>query len=341
VSTATVSYALNGGPRPVSAAARAAVLRAVDQLGYRPNRRARDRARRTRTIAAIVPAITNPLLASLVASIDAAALEAGYTVLVASAESSVDRQRDLIAHLAAMRADGVVVTARELRRDDLGPLRAAGVPAVVLASAIPDAQVDAVLVDHVDIGRQAAAHLLEHGHRLAACIAGPGGGERIEGYRQAHVLAGVPLDPGLVRRDDATAFAGRREALDLLRLRPRPTAIFATNEPIALGVLHAARSLGLRVPEDLAVVAADGTYLAAMAAPSLTTVAYPVAEMARLTVAMLLDRIRGNGPDAPRQLTFKATLIRSASCGCPAGDTTHEADASGLETAPAVPSTAI
>lgn len=317
VSTATVSYVLNGGPRPVSAAARAAVLRAVAELGYTPNRVARAVARRTRTILTIVPAITNPLLAELASQAEVAAVAAGYTAVVASAEGSVLRERELIAHAALMRVDGVVLVARDLEPGDLRPLRDAGIPVVQLGRGLPGEAVDAVLVDNVDIGRQATAHLLEHGHQVVAGIAGPGGAHRVQGYREAHILGGVPVSPALIRSADSTASAGRQHALDLLRLCPRPTAIFATNEPLAIGVLQAARRLGLRVPEDLAVAAADGTYLAATASPVLTTVAFPVAEMARLAVGMLLDRMKGNGPTTPRQVTFKATLVRGASCGCP------------------------
>jgi LacI family transcriptional regulator len=317
VSTATVSYVVNDGPRPVSAAARKAVLEAIEALGYRPDRIARTLARRrSQAIAFISPDITNPILADLAREVDEAAAESGYTLVVLNANHSVERQRAQIAFLDAMRVDGVLVVTPG---DDPGrvlPVLAHGCPVVLVEREVPDAPVDMVLVDNVDIGRQATDHLLQHGHTVVGCVGGPGAAQRIRGYRESLVLGGIAVRPELIRAGELDLAGGAAAATTLLSSIPRPTAIFATNDRLAAGVVGAARERGLRIPEDLAIVGADDSYVTRVSVPPLTTVALPVHEMARLATTLLLDRIGGTAPRAPRQVAFKARLVIRASCGC-------------------------
>jgi LacI family transcriptional regulator, galactose operon repressor len=317
VSTATVSYVVNDGPRPVSAAARKAVLEAIEALGYRPDRIARTLARRrSQAIAFISPDITNPILADLARAIDEAATDSGYTLVVLNANHSVERQRAQIAFLDAMRVDGVLVVTPG---DD--PHRVLSIlehrcPIVLVEREIPDAPVDMVLVDNVDIGRQATDHLLEHGHIVVGCVGGPGAAKRIRGYQESLVLGGLAVRPELIRTGEPDLAGGASATEALLSADPRPTAIFATNDRMAAGAISAVRGLGLRVPEDLAIVGADDSYVTLVTVPPLTTVALPVPEMARLATTLLMERIRATAPPAPRQVAFKARLTVRASCGC-------------------------
>lgn len=317
VSTATVSYVINDGPRPVSRGARQAVLRAIDELGYRPNRVARTLARRrSQVIAFITPDITNPILAELAREVDEAAAELGYVLVVVNANHSTERQRAQIALFDEKRVDGLLVVTPGIEPERLLPLLERGSPIVLVEREIPGARVDMVLVDNVDMGRQATDHLLQHGHAVVGCVGGPGAAGRIQGYRESLVLGGLSVQPELVRTAESTLAGGASAAASILSSRPRPTAIFASNDRMAAGVISSARERGLRVPEDLAVVGADDSYVTLVTVPPLTTVALPVHEVGRLATTLLLDRIRGTAPPAPRQVAFKARLIVRASCGC-------------------------
>lgn len=318
VSTATVSYVVNDGPRPVAAATRATVLRAIRDLGYRPNQLARGLARRrTQVIAYVTPDISNPLLAELARQVEDTAFQSGYMLVVCNSNRSADRERAQIALLDEKRVDGLLLVTTGLDADDLRQILDDGIPVVLLEREIHGVAVDMVLVDNRDIGRQATDHLLWHGHTAVACIAGPAAAQRVEGYRESLALGREGVRPALIREAEPSSAGGRDAARALLTSTERPAAIFASNDSIATGVLHAARDLGLVVPRDLAVVGADGTSVAGGAVPPLTTVTLPVAEIGRLATTMLLDRIRGIAPPAPRQVTLKAKLAIRASCGCP------------------------
>ena len=317
MSTATVSYVINDGPRPVSRATRSAVLRAIDELGYKPDRIARTLARRrSQVIAFITPDITSPILAELAREVDEAAAESGYVLVVVGANHGIERQRIEHAFLDESRAEGFVVVTPGFEAERLLPFLKRGNPTVLLMREVTDAPVDMVLVDNVDVGRQATDHLLQHGHTVVGCVGGPGAAQRVQGYRESLVLGGRSVQPELIRFGDPDLGGGASAAASMLSQRPRPTAIFATNDRMAAGVIGAARARGLRVPEDLAVVSADDSYLTRVTVPPLTAVAPPIHEMARLATTLLFDRIRGTAPAAPRQVAFKARLTVRASCGC-------------------------
>jgi LacI family transcriptional regulator, galactose operon repressor len=192
------------------------------------------------------------------------------------------------------------------------------IPLVVLQYELPGVAADIVQVDNVDIGRQATDHLQEHGHAAIGCVAGPGAAARIRGYREALMLQGRTMHSEPIQSADATVAEGQAAAAAMLSQARRPTAIFATNGLMAAGALRAARDLGLRVPEDLAIVAADDSYVSIVTTPTITTVGLPADELARLGMGMLLDRIRGVAKPTPRQLTLKASLTKRESCGCTA-----------------------
>lgn len=327
VSTATVSYVVNGGPRGVSPATRAAVLRAIKELDYKPNRLARRLARRgTQALAFVTPDITNPLLADLARQVEETAFEAGYMLVLCNTNRSPDRERAQIALLDEKRVDGLVVVTSGLDHEGLRYVLENGISIVLLDREIPGAPVDMVLVDNVDIGRQAVDHLREHGHERIACVAGPAAAKRVQGFRESLQLGGLAPRKASIQIAEPTVSGGQAAATTLFASGVRPTAIFASNDLMAVGVLHAARAAGLKVPEDLAVVGADGTYVATTAVPPLTTVTLPVVELGRFATTILLDRIRGTAPPAPRRVTLKAQLTVRTSCGCPAREPAEWSD---------------
>jgi LacI family transcriptional regulator, galactose operon repressor len=333
VSVATVSYVLNGGPRPVSEARRRRVLQAVADLGYRPNAIARSlRARRTRILGLVLPDSANPYFAALAKAIEEAAAAREYQVIVANAAERPEREAAHIEALLRLQVDGLFWIPADLRRATRDAPRPA-VPTVQVDRTLDPSgdddgegagghRYDVVAADNRAGGRLAAAHLLALGHRRLACLAGPASHRhaqaRLQGFRDA--LREVGGASGLVAHGDfdfasGAAIAARWCALPAAE---RPTGIVCGNDAMAVGALAAVARAGLRVPRDLSVTGFDDLPLAPFTVPPLTTVAQPVAELAEAAVERLLTRIeRPAVAPPPRHTVFPVRLVVRGSTGAP------------------------
>jgi LacI family transcriptional regulator len=175
-----------------------------------------------------------------------------------------------------------------------------------------------VVVDDRDVGRKATAHLLEMGHALVAHIAGPRFAEtaegRLEGYKMALAERGARFDRAYVVAGDYGEESGRHAAAQLLSLSPRPAAIFAANDLMAIGALFAIRDHGLRVPDDIAIAGCNDIHPARYTVPSLTTVRFPMYEMGAAAARTLVQSVRGE-PVRPAKAVLPTRLIVRQSCG--------------------------
>jgi DNA-binding LacI/PurR family transcriptional regulator len=323
VSQATVSIVLNGTTTPirVSSATRLRVLAAASLLGYVPNHAAQSlRRRRTRSITFINPSPENAYFAEVVASAQAAAEKAGYSISVAAIPTR-DAALQILAHLNAGTSDGVIVGSRDPRvLAELAPAIRRGLAVVALQYDAPDPEVSVVRTDRQAGGYLATRHLLSLGHRrighlmdAAAYARRPT--ERTAGYRQALTEAGLESHPELIVAGGNTVAGGDSAVRELLkRSSERPTAVFAFNDQMAIGALHALRTSGLRVPEDVAVVGFDGIGLGAFTTPELTTVEQPRAEVGERAVQMVLDSLDTES-SSPTQVTLPVRLVVRESCG--------------------------
>ncbi len=330
VSAATVSYVLNGGPRGVSEDKRDRVLRAVAELGYRPNAIARSlRARHTSILGLVLPDSANPYFAQLSRAIEDAAAEHGYQVVVSNAADDPAREAAQIEAMLRLQVDGLIWIPADIRgeRGERGERDGAGPMAALAPPPIPTVQVDRELTlpggisfcdvvesDHVAGGRVAAEHLLALGHRRIACLAGPAthlhACQRLDGARAA--LREHDLELVDMRHGDFGYASGAAAAEHWCALAPalRPQAVLCINDAMALGVLSAAAERGLRVPGDLSVTGYDDVPLARYAVPPLTTVAQPVQLLATAALETLLDRIANpEAPVAPRRRLFHVQLV--------------------------------
>ncbi len=320
VSSAVVSYVLNGGPRPVAAATRARVLEAMRELDYRPNGVARAlRARRTNALGLIIPDSSNPFFAQLARAIEDAAQERGFNLLVGNAADDPEREVRYVRTFVERRVDGLLLISSGDAAETLAELDLSRTPLVVV-DRMPSSPPAAVIVADNEIGgRLATRHLLEHGHEVVGCIAGPShltpSDDRRRGFLAVLHEAGLQVDPNLVVRAPFARDAGYRVARRMLRVRPRPTAIFASSDTQAIGALRAAFEEGLHVPGDIAVIGFDGIPEAHYTLPSLATVVQPIAAIARLTVDKVLARITDR--DAPATTdVLPVRLLPGGSCGC-------------------------
>jgi LacI family transcriptional regulator len=315
-----VSHVIND-TRAVSALLTARVLNAMEQLDYHPDIIARSlRRRETLTLGLLVPSIEIPFFARVAASVEAAANEAGYSVILCNTGWSLPREVHHLNNLLARRVDGLLCISLAMSAEHIAPVLRRCTPVVVFERTVPGVEVDAVEIDNFQGAYDATAHLLDLGHRRIGCITGLVNSnlneQRIAGYRHAITQRGIPFDPALLRPGDYTAAAGVRESLDLLRQPEPPTAIFAFNDVMAMGVMRAVQERGLRIPADLAVIGFDGLTLTEHSSPPLSTVEQPVAEMSAAAIAMLLDRIKG-GSSPARVQTFVAKLVtRTSTVGC-------------------------
>lgn len=305
VSTAVVSYVVNEGPRKVAPETRERVLEAIRVLGYRPNATARAlRMGTTRTFGLITPDGGNPLFAELAKAIDREAASRGYVVLQTSADGDPATERAKIAELLTRQVSGLLLVAPHEDPD----LTDAEVPAIAINRVLPT--VSSVRPAYREGARRGVEHLLEHGHQVVGLvIGGTGHPERELGWRDALEAAGLEVGP--VARTTFSRAGGRAAATSLLQATNRPTAIFASSDLQAVGVLSTLHEAGLRVPEDVAVVAFDGTPETEYTWPPLTVVRQPLERMAEAAVSRLIE-----GEQAVEAMTFPTELIVRKSCGC-------------------------
>ncbi|MET9818973.1 MULTISPECIES: LacI family DNA-binding transcriptional regulator [unclassified Streptomyces] len=326
VSVATVSHVLNG-TRPVLPHTRQAVLDAVEELGYTTNTLARSLVTsRTRSIGLAVSAISNPYFTEILQGVEAAALEAGYSLLIADPHDDPRHERKVVQLLHERRVDGMIVAPSADPRELLAYLGRHAVPAVFLDRLVdaPGAdggpRFDQVCSDNAEPTSRLVTHLAGLGHRRIGLVAGLPGlsttSERIMGYRSGLAFAGLPYDERLLVHGDSESAGGAAATAALLSLAVPPTALVTGNNAMTIGALRALRDQGLSVPGDVALCSFDDFAWADLFAPRLTAIAQPSKDIGARAVQVLLERLAE--PDRPaRTVRLPCTFVHRTSCGCP------------------------
>lgn len=318
VSVSTVSHVVNKS-RAVSSEARVQVEQAMADLGYRPNALARSlRRQKTHSLGMIVPDNANPFFAEIARGIEDYGFDRGYSIILCNSDGNLQKQAAYVELLVERRVAGILFVAAGVSTELVHDLQRQRVPLVVIDREVPGVAVDTVQTNHYQGGQLATEHLLALGHRRIACIAAGSdlspSAERVTGYRDTLAAHNLPYDPDLVVLGDFQFESGYRAAAQLLARPQPPTAVFACNDLMAVGCVSAATVLGLRVPNDLAVVGFDDIRLASFTNPPLTTIHQPKREIGRLAMEMLLARI--NEPDAPpRSVRLETRLVVRQSSG--------------------------
>ncbi|MDL2272362.1 LacI family transcriptional regulator [Desulfovibrio sp. OttesenSCG-928-I05] len=306
VSVMTASRVMNGNGS-VSPVSCEKVRAAAIQLDYRPNLTARSlRSKRTRLLGLLVPDIENPTFAALAKYAEEEAEKRGYNVVLGNTWESAGREAEYYDIMRARQTDGILVAPVSNTNGTL--FGECPLPVVVLdRSFAAPVSLPSVVVDNGEVGRLAAEHLLEKGHRLFACITGPAHvdvfAERLKGFRQALAAAGHELT--MVMHVDVTGQIRHAVAAGeaLFASRPQtPLALFCATDIIALGAMKAAAGAGLRVPDDVSVVGVDDIPAGELIFPALTTVRQPIRDMAATAVAMLTGMLEGE--DVSRERLF-------------------------------------
>ena len=295
VSLPTVSKVVNGRP-DVAPATRARVEQLLDQHQY--SRSGLRRHRRSGLIDVVFAGLDSPWAVEILRGIEDWGAAHETAVAVSSVRHGNARPASWTSALASHHTDGVILVTTKLTDAQLGQLRSAGIPLVVIDPAnTPPPEIPSVGATNWAGGLAATEHLLSLGHRRIGAITGPidylCSLARVDGYRSALERAGTRFDPALVRYGDFHHEGGFARAVELLDLPEPPTAIFAGSDQQAFGVYEAARQYGLRIPEDLSVVGFDELPVARWASPPLTTVRQPLAEMGNVAAQMLGELIEG------------------------------------------------
>ncbi len=293
VSPATVSRVLNGTGK-VTPERAAAVRRAASELGYTPSGPARAlRQQRTRVWAAIIADIENPFFTAMVRGIEDVARAEGHRLVLCNSDEDIDKEAAYLDIVLAEQMAGVVIAVASAKESRLEPLLDRGVP-VVAVDRRPDRhdqEVDSVVVDNVLGARQATEHLIDGGATRVACITGPArvstASERLSGYQQALRARKRSTPASLVRRADFKEDGGYAATRALLGGRPRPDALFVTNNLMTLGAMRAVKEAGLRVPDDILLVGFDDAPWTTLVSPQLSVVAQPTYEIGRQAAQLL------------------------------------------------------
>ncbi|GAB2680466.1 LacI family DNA-binding transcriptional regulator [Kribbella swartbergensis] len=327
VSSKTVSNVLHGQIF-VADATRSRVLRAIEELDYRPDPLARNlRSGRSGILAVAVPNVEVPFFAELTSRIVIAARARGYTVLIDETSGVREREVDLLTGIAPLLADGVIFSPQEISRSQLTSLlrrTARQTPVVLLGEHVIGLPVDHVLIDNVAAGADATRALIALGRRRVAAIGLPPGYDdpqehadlRLQGYRQALEDAGLPYDPHL------TVAAGARRSADgasamtsLLALPEPPDAVFCMTDLLALGAVRALYEQGRSVPEDVAVIGFDNIAHTQFSVPTISTISPDKTAIAEAAVELILQRLAGSNKPPQVVEVRHDLIIRESTAG--------------------------
>jgi LacI family transcriptional regulator len=318
VSQASVSMVMSGGASPaLSADTWERITKAAAELGYTPNRFAQAlKTNRTMTIACIVPDITNPFYPALMRGIQSVTDGLNYDVIAVNTDGTIEREQHFLDWSRQGRVDGIIGVFFNLRARDFKPLVDAGVPVVRIESSKKsggDLAIDDIYVDSRAAAFSVTQYLIAKGHKRIHMVAGKGGpqGVRIDGYKAALQEAG--LEPAVALEDTFSEEGGFRAAEKILASEFRPTAIFAANDLMAIGVMQALRERKIDIPGDIAVVGFDDISAAKLVTPSLTTVAQFQYQMGVKAAQILMERLRGSTAAIGTALEMPFSLVERES----------------------------
>lgn len=313
VAPITVSRVLNNSGY-ASAETRERVMAAALELNYVPNMLARSfRSNRTDTIALVLTDITNPFWTTIARGAEDAAGQGGYTVIFCNTDEQEAKQTHYLSMLVRRRIDGVLLVPAASSAAGVTMLEQHNIPAVILDRRVPGAHVDVVRSSSLQAACQLTEHLIANGHRRIGMLGGPVdlsvADERIDGYRKALCAAAVECDPTLIVRGRFTVDSGYEMTQALLARKPVPTALFASNNFIAVGAMKALREAGLDVPADVSIVCFDDLPATYTVTPFFTVIAQRAYDLGRTAAERLIAQMEAGGRLAHQEIILPTDLV--------------------------------
>lgn len=315
ISYTTVSHVVNK-TRPVSQEVRLKVEEAIKSLDYVPSAVARSlKAKTTATIGLLVPNSLNPYFAELARGIEDYCERNGYCVILCNSDDNPQKQRSYLRMLQEKRIDGLIVTSVGGDSGLAEGLAGVRTPMVIVDRALDGLEADLVRIDHEYGAYLATRHLLELGHRDIACIGGPAytnvAQMRMAGFCRALKEAGVQVPVERVLESDFTSTGGYNAAASLLEKDP-PSAIFAGNDMMGIGVLRAAAERNIRVPTELSVIGFDDIQMSRYVYPALTTVGQSILQLGEMAAEVLLRRIATPERPTDQRIVTPSIVLRES-----------------------------
>ncbi|MCP3890787.1 MAG: LacI family transcriptional regulator [Desulfobulbaceae bacterium] len=328
VSTATVSRFINS-PDTVREATREKINRAMKICNYKYNALARGFAtKKSNTIGLIIPTISNPVFADSTQGVQDCADKRKMQVILGNSYYRYEQEEKLVKTLREKQVDGLIITTTNLKGNVLKILLEENFPFILLFSTVKRGPLSAVGVDNYRGGYLATEHLITLGHKRIGMIAGSfaitdRSYHRWHGYRQSLKNYGIPYDKEILVQTEYSLAGGRDAVKKLLALKKPPTAVFCSNDYLALGAMKGAREMGLQLPDDLSIVGFDDMQTASYVIPALTTIQQPAYKMGEIAAELLFQRMESAAK--PVQKMLESTLIIRESTTIPPGRGNHAA----------------
>ena len=319
VSVATVSRALSGDGKQVSAPVLQRIIDAAEELEYIPNNLARNmRSGTARILGLVISDIGNPFFTAVARGAEDVAQQHGYSLVLSNTDESPEREAASLSVMAAERAAGIIIATTNENGTALRKFRDLGMAIVAIDRHIADFPTDSVVVDNESAAYEAVAHLVRLGHRRIAIVGGPSDAdtarERQRGYERALREARIPIDLDLVCRGDFREAAGLTMTRCLLDLPEPPSAIFAVNNLTTIGVLGAVRERNVAMPSDISIVGFDDIPTGELLDPLLTVVQQPTYRVGARAANLLIRRLR-EPTAAIQEVVLAASLTVRGSTG--------------------------
>lgn len=315
VSRSTVSRVLTNSGR-VDPETKQKVLAAMKELNYQPSQVARNlRRKETNLIAVLIPCISNPFFGSLVQGMEEVAVKKGYHVILCNTGEDPVRQMEYLQMLERKQVDGVILTSL---RNPLGEVRSylQHGPIVLASEYVEDNSLPAVVIDNIKAAERVTEHLILKGHKRIGFINGPEHiilcRDRQKGYIQMMENYEISVSHDLITCSDFTIEGGFACAKQLLALEEKPSAIFAANDEMAVGVIQAVQEQGLRVPQDVAVVGFDNVQVSKVVQPNLTTIDQPIFQLGVKSMELLMSCLDGDVLEGKRIVLEANLCIRES-----------------------------
>lgn len=312
VSPMTVSRVINNSGN-IRLATREKVERAIKELGYIPNAAARSlTSNKTKTLGLLLTDITNPFFARVARGAEAKAMETGYRILLANTDEDFEKEKVYTDMMISARVDGVIMApTNDNSLEQIDRLKRHGIPTVLLDRTVQGFEGDCVLGDSYKGSRDLVHHLIDYGHTRIALVNGPRtistSRERERGYKEALKLNDLPVYENYIQEFDFRSLEPNAaqsiiEKLMLLDEAKRPTAIFASNNFIAISVIQSLEQMNLRVPEDISIVCFDEIEPVVYFDPFFTVAAQPATDFGKISVQYLIERLENDDLEQARKV---------------------------------------
>jgi len=315
VSVSTISRALKDSPE-LHVETKRKIVEMAKEMNYQPNLLAQSlRISRTSTLGVIVPEITSHFFASCISGIQDHAIKRGYNVMICQSNESLEQEKANIKTLVASQVDALLISlSRETNHyEHLNDLYSREIPFVLFDRVNEEIPVSKITFNDEGGAYQVTKHLIETGCKNVMYVSGPEdlyiSKKRKQGYLKALKEFGLKEKPEFIKVTDLTTEQNLKVAQEIIEMNPRPDGVFCMIDPLAVDVLTHWKSLGIRIPEDIALAGFTNNPTSAVVEPPLTTVSQPGYEMGKLAVSHLLDQLDGIASDDPISIVLETTLV--------------------------------